>query len=88
MSDTTMLIGGMPSELKQWLSDEAARNARSVSEEAICVLEAARASREYASRRARNPQAIGQILQELQDLPVLDARAMDATLYDKTGMPR
>ena len=54
MSDMTMLITEMPSELKQWLSDEAARNGRSQSDEAICPLEEARAQREAATRPARN----------------------------------
>ena len=45
MSDMAMLITGMPSELKQGLSDEAARNGRSISDEAICLLEEARAQR-------------------------------------------
>ena len=69
MSDMTMLIRGMPSDLKQWLSDEAARNGSSVSDEAVCLLETARALRESASRRARNPQAIARILKDLQRLP-------------------
>jgi hypothetical protein len=38
--------------------------------------------------RARNPQAIARILQDLQGLHVLDVRSMDAALYDETGMPR
>jgi len=83
MSNTTMLIRGMPSGLKQWLADEAARNDRSMSEEAICMVEAKRALRESAPRRARNPQARGQILHDLPGLPVLDA-----ALYDATGMLR
>lgn len=83
-----MSIRGMPSELRQWLADEAARNDRSMSEEAICLLEAARALRESALGSARSPQAIEQILKDLQALPLLDARAMDAVLYDETGMPR
>ena len=86
MSDTTMLIRGMPSELKRWLVDEASRNARSTSEEAICLLEGVRAVRE-SPRRARNPQTIARILKDLQGLPVLDARSMDAALYDEKGMP-
>lgn len=87
MSDTTILIRGMPSELKQWLADEASRNARSTSEEAVCLLKTARALRESAPRRARNPQAIARILKDLQGLPVLDARSMNAALYDEKGMP-
>ena len=58
MSDMTRLIMGMPSELKQWLSDEAVRNGRSISDEAICLLEEARAQREAATRPARDTQAI------------------------------
>jgi 3-polyprenyl-4-hydroxybenzoate decarboxylase len=78
----------MHPELKQWLANEASRNARSTSEEAICLLKTARALRESAPRRARNPQAMARILKALQALPVLDARSMDVALYDKTGMPR
>lgn len=88
MSDTTLVIRGMPSDLKQWLFNEAARNGRSMSDEAVCLLATARAVRETVCRRTRNPQAIGQILKDLQGLPLLDARAMDAVLYDETGMPR
>lgn len=87
MSETTMIIRGMPSGLKRWLADNASRNARSISDEAIRLLEAARASRESSPRRARNPQTIARILKDLQGLPVLDARSMDAALYDETGMP-
>ena len=88
MSDMTMLIMGMPSELKRWLSDEAARNGRSISDEAICLLEEARARREAATRPARNTQAIARLLKDLQAMPVLDARTMDEALYGETGMPR
>jgi Arc-like DNA binding domain len=88
MSDATLLIKRMPSELKQWLADEAARNARSMNKEAIRLLEEARALREAAIRPARDTQAIARILKDLQSMPVLDTRTMDDALYDQTGMPK
>jgi len=88
MTDATLLIKKMPSELKQWLADEAARNARSMNKETIRLLEEARALRQAATRPARDAQAIARILKDLQAMPVLDARPMDDTLYDGTGMPR
>jgi hypothetical protein len=88
MSDATLLIKRMPPELKQWLADEAARNARSMNKESIRLLEEARAQREAASRPASDARAIARILKDLQALPVLDARSMDDTLYDETGMPK
>lgn len=88
MSGATLLIKRMPSGLKQWLADEVARNARSMNDETIRLLEAARALRESTSRPARNTQAIARILKDLQALPLVDVRAMDAALYDESGMPR
>ena len=88
MSDATLLIKGMPADLKQWLADEATRNARSMNKETIRLLEEARAQRESATRPARNTRAIARILKDLQALPVLDARAMDEALYDASGMPK
>lgn len=88
MNDATLLIERMPSGLKQWLADEAARNARSMNDETIRLLEAARALRESATRPARNTHAIARILKDLQALPVVDASAMDEAPYDETGMPR
>lgn len=88
MNDATLLIKKMPSELKQWLADEAARNARSMNKETIRLLEEARALREAGARPARNAQAIERILKDLQALPVLDTRKMDDMLYDETGMPK
>ena len=88
MSDATLLIKRMPSELKQWLAEEAARNARSMNKETIRLLEEARALRETAARPVRNAQASAQILKDLQALPVHDARPMDEILYDASGMPR
>ena len=88
MSDATLLIKRIPSELKQWLADEAARNARSMNKETIRLLEEARAQREAATRPARNTQAIARLLKDLQAMPVLDARTMDEALYDETGMPK
>ena len=77
MSDPTLVIKGMPSDLKHclFMFNEAARNGRSMSDEAVCLLATARAVRETVCRRTRNPQAIGQILKDLQGLPLLDARA-------------
>ena len=88
MSDATLLIKRMPSELKQWLADEAARNARSMNKETIRLLEEARALREATVRPARDTRAIARILKDLQAMPVLDTRTMDDALYDETGMPK
>jgi len=88
VSDATLLIKKMPSELKQWLADEAARNARSMNKETIRLLEEARALRESATQPARDTLAIARILTDLQAMPVLDTRPMDEALYDETGMPK
>ena len=88
MNEASLLIKKLPSGLKQWLADEAARNARSVNDETISLLEEARALRESATRPARNTQAIARILKDLQALPVVDARTMHEALYDETRMYR
>lgn len=88
MSAATLLIKGIPSELKQWLSEEAARNARSMNKETIRLLDEARALRQAAAKPARNAHAIARILKDLQALPVRDTRSMDQVLYDKAGMPK
>jgi Arc-like DNA binding domain len=88
MSETTLLIKRMPSELKQWLADEAARNKRSMNKEVIRLVEKARALRAAAARPAKDPQTIARIVQDLQAMPVLDTRRMDDALYDPAGMPR
>ena len=88
MSAATLLIKGIPSELKQWLSEEATRNARSMNKETIRLLDEARAMRQVAAKPARNAHAIARILKDLQALPVRDTRSMDEVLYDKTGMPK
>ena len=88
MTDTTLLLKKMPSDLKRWLAGEAARNDRSMNKEAIRLLEEARALRENNSKPARDAETIEQILKEMQALPVLDERPMDEVLYDESGMPR
>lgn len=88
MSEVTMLIKKMPSDLKQWLADEAARNDRSMNKETIRLLEEARALRQNAPKPARNTKTIERILKDLRATPILDKRPMDDVLYDESGMPK
>lgn len=88
MNEATMLIKRMPSELKQWLADEAARNDRSMNKETIRLLEEARALRQNAPKPERDTKTIERILKDFRAMPILDKRPMDDVLYDKSGMPK
>lgn len=88
MNDSSLLLKRMPSDLKQWLANEAERNDRSMNKEAIRLLEEARSLRENTKRPARDAKAIAKILNEMKTLPVLDKRSPDDVLYDESGMPK
>lgn len=88
MAEATLLIKKMPSDLKDWLAAEAQRNHRSMNKETIRLLEEARSLRDKAGKPARDAQSIAGVLQAMQALPVLDARPMNAVLYDAAGLPR
>ncbi|NBY28035.1 MAG: Arc family DNA-binding protein [Betaproteobacteria bacterium] len=88
MSDATLLIKKMPSDLKDWLAAEAQRNHRSMNKETIRLLEEARSLRDKADKPARDKQSIAGILQAMHALPVLDARPMAEVLYDASGLPQ
>jgi hypothetical protein len=88
MNDATLLIKKMPSDLKQWLANEAEQHDRSMNKEAIRLLEEARALRESASAQSRDEPSVEQILKKLHALPVLDRRPMEEILYDESGLPK
>ena len=88
MTEATLLIKKIPSDLKDWLAAEALRNHRSMNKETIRLLEEARSLRSGAGRQARDSQAIADILQAMHSLPVLDARPMNEALYDASGLPK
>jgi len=88
MTEATMLIKRMPSDLKQWLADEAARNDRSMNKETIRLLEEARALRLSAAKPARDAKRIERILKDFRAMPILDKRPMDDVLYDESGLPK
>ena len=88
MTDATLLIKKIPSDLKDWLAAEAQRNRRSMNKETIRLLEEARRVRSKAGKPARDGQSIAGILQAMHNLPVLDARPMSEALYDASGLPR
>ena len=50
MSDATLLIKKIPSDLKDWLAAEAQRNHRSMNKETIRLLEEARSLRDKAGK--------------------------------------
>ena len=87
MTEATLLIRKMPSELKDWLKAEAIRNHRSMSNEAIRLLEETRSLRDKAVNPARDASSIEAIVEAMQALPVLDARPMNEGLYDASGLP-
>ena len=88
MTEATLLIKKIPSDLKDWLAAEALRNHRSMNKETIRLLEEARSLRGKAGKPARDSQAIAGILQTMHSLPVLDARPMNEALYDASGLPK
>jgi hypothetical protein len=88
MTEATLLIKKMPSELKDWLAAEAQRNHRSMNKETIRLLEEARSLRDKVGKPARDTQAIAGILQAMRTLPVLDARPLNEALYDTFGLPQ
>ena len=88
MSEATLLLKKMPSDLKAWLAAEALRNHRSMNKETIRLLEEARSLRDQADKPARDSQLIAGILQAMHALPVLDARSMNESLYDAAGLPQ
>lgn len=88
MTDATLLIKKIPSDLKDWLAAEAQRNGRSMNKETIRLLEEARHVRTKERKPARDAQSIADILQAMHNLPVLDARPMNEALYDASGLPQ
>ena len=88
MTDATLLIKKIPSDLKDWLAAEAQRNRRSMNKETIRLLEEARSVRDKAGKPARDAQSVASILQAMHKLPVLDARPMNEALYDASGLPQ
>lgn len=88
MTDATLLIKKIPSDLKDWLAAEAQRNRRSMNKETIRLLEEARSIRSKAGKPARDAQSVASILQAMHKLPVLDARPMNEALYDASGLPQ
>ena len=88
MTEATLLIKKIPSDLKDWLASEAQRNHRSMNKETIRLLEEARSQRGKTGIAVRNAQSIAGILQTMHALPVLDARPMNEALYDASGLPR
>ena len=88
MTEATLLIKKIPSDLKDWLAAEALRNHRSMNKETIRLLEEARSLRDKAGKPERDSQSIANILQAMHALPVLDARHMNEALYDASGLPQ
>ena len=88
MTEATLLIKKVPSDLKDWLAGEARRNHRSMNKETISLLEEARSLRSKAGKPARDAQSIAGILQAMHALPVLDPRPMNEVLYDTSGLPQ
>ena len=88
MTEATLLIKKIPTDLKDWLAAEALRNHRSMNKETIRLLEEARSLRGQAGKPARDSQSIAVILQAMHALPVLDARPMNEALYDDSGLPQ
>lgn len=81
-----MLIKQMPDDLKSWIADEARRHRRSMNQEAIALLDAARAQR--TSRPHAPPRDVDGLLARFRALPDLDRRSADEILgYDDTGLP-
>ena len=88
MTEATLLIKKIPSDLKDWLAAEALRNHRSMNKETIRLLEEARSLRDKAGKPERDSQSIANILQAMHALPVLDARPMKEALYNVSGLPQ
>ena len=88
MTEATLLIKKIPSDLKDWLAAEALRNHRSMNKETIRLLEEARSLRDRAGKPERDSQSIANILQAMHALPVLDVRHMNEALYDASGLPQ
>ena len=88
MDYATLLLKKVPSDLKQWLANEAERNDRSMNKEAIRLLEEARSLRGNTKQPTRDAKAIEKIFSEMKTLPVLDKRPLEEVLYDKSGMPK
>lgn len=88
MTDATLLIKKVPSDLKDWLAAEALRNHRSMNKETIRLLEEARSLRDKTDKPARNAQSIAGIVRTMHALPVVDARPMNEVLYDASGLPQ
>ena len=88
MTEASLLIKKVPSDLKDWLVGEARRNHRSMNKETISLLEEARSLRSKAGKPARDAQSIAGILQAMHALPVLDPRPMNEVLYDTSGLPQ
>ena len=82
-----MLIKKMPEELKGWIAAEARSHRRSLNQEAIALLERARAQTGGGARAG--VEEVATIVARLQARPLLDQRSADEILgYDANGLPR
>jgi hypothetical protein len=82
-------ITDIPADLKRFWIDEAKTNGRSIDEEIILVLQAARGRREPgAVTAAKDIAEIMEAARRLQNLPIRDNRSLEDILYDSDGMPK
>lgn len=83
-----LTIKQIPNDLKQFLAEEAKRNARSMNREIIRVLENERVRRQRAASSGKNMVEIMEAARRLQSFHVVDTRPVEVILYDEAGMPR
>jgi len=85
----TLTIEQVPAELKKFWIDEAERNARSLSEEIVGLLEETRLRRQPPPPREKDRAAIEAAVRHLQSLVAgREAEFDDKLLYDDDGMPK
>jgi hypothetical protein len=84
-----LTIEQVPAELKKFWIDEAERNARSLSEEVVGLLEETRLRRQPLPPKKKDIVAIRAAARRLQSLVAgREAEFDDKLLYDDDGMPK
>jgi hypothetical protein len=87
--ETALQLKGVPLQLKSLIKREADNHRRTLTQEAIVLLEEAMLARAASHLQSHTRDEIDRILDRYEKLPTKDARALpDIIEYDELGLPR
>lgn len=87
--ETALQLKGVPTQLKSLIRREAENHRRTLTKEAIVLLEEAVAARASTQLQTQTRDEIDKILDRYEKLPTKDTRPMaDLIEYDELGLPQ